>query len=109
MAAHEPYHDTARDDRPVERTPIEARQGFLGRPVLMVLIVGLVLAMLAWAAAEFFGMAIDRQTPSDASQVTAPASNPALENENIVNDNPPAGEKDQPQPALVDPKTPDNL
>ena len=108
MAVHEPYHDTRRGDRPVEVTPVEARQGFLGRPVLMVLIVGLVLALLAWGAAEFFGMAIDTQTPSDAAQTTAPAANPASENENIVNDNPPAGDRQEAQPGLVDPKTPQN-
>ena len=67
MAVHEPYRDSRQGERPVEVTPVEARQGFLGRPVLMVLVVGLVLAMLAWAAAEYFGMAIDEQTPSDAA------------------------------------------
>ncbi|SIQ25403.1 hypothetical protein [Bosea sp. TND4EK4] len=33
---------------PARETPVEARQGFLGRPVLMVLVAGLVLAMIAW-------------------------------------------------------------
>ncbi|GAU85392.1 hypothetical protein [Bosea sp. BIWAKO-01] len=33
---------------PAQETPVEARQGFLGRPVLKVLIAGLVLAVLAW-------------------------------------------------------------
>jgi len=37
---------------PAVETPVEARQGFLGRPVLMVLIGGLVLAMIAWLAVE---------------------------------------------------------
>ena len=66
MAVHEPiHHNRDRDDRVVV-TPTEARQGMLGRPVLYVLVIGLVLAMLAWAAAEYWGMAIDTQTPSDA-------------------------------------------
>lgn len=108
MAIHEPYRDGRQAERPVEVSPVEARQGFLGRPVLMVLVVGLILAMLAWAAAEFFGMAIDRQTPSDAATVTAPASNPASENENVVNDNPPAGDVKETQPVLVDPTAPAN-
>jgi hypothetical protein len=33
-------------------TPVEARQGFLGRPVLVVLIAGLVLAIVACLAVE---------------------------------------------------------
>ncbi len=37
---------------PAVETPVEARQGFLGRPVLMVLIGGLVLAMISWLAVE---------------------------------------------------------
>ena len=37
---------------PARETPTEARQGFLGRPVLMVLVGGLVLAMIAWFVVE---------------------------------------------------------
>jgi hypothetical protein len=37
---------------PARETPIEARQGFLGRPVLMVLVAGLVLAVIAWFVVE---------------------------------------------------------
>ncbi|KRE00289.1 hypothetical protein ASE63_09460 [Bosea sp. Root381] len=37
---------------PAVETPVEARQGFLGRPVLGVLIGGLVLAIIAWIAVE---------------------------------------------------------
>lgn len=106
MAIHEPYDD--RDDRRVELSPVEARQGLLGRPVLVVLVVGLILAMLAWAASEFWGMSIDTQTPKDNAQITAPATEPVTENENIVNDNPPAGEKLETAPAVVDPTTPTN-
>ena len=39
---------------PAVETPVEARQGFLDRPVLAVLVGGLVLAMLAWVAVEYF-------------------------------------------------------
>lgn len=104
MAVHDPIHPNRdRDDR-VVLTPTEARQGMPGRPVLYVLVIGLMLAMLAWAAAEFWGMAIDTQTPSDATQVTTPATEPASENENIVNDNPAPGDQRQTEPALVDPQ-----
>jgi len=104
MAVHEPiHHNRDRDDR-VVLTPTEARQGMLGRPVLYVLVIGLILAMLAWATAEFWGMAIDDQTPSDATQVTTPATEPASENENIVNNDPVAGDERQTEPALVNPQ-----
>jgi hypothetical protein len=108
MAIHEPYRDTNNEERRVEVTPVEARQGLLGRPVLVVLVVALILAMLAWAASEFWGMSIDTQTPRDETQATVPATEPATENENIVNDNPPAGEKLEKTPAIVDPTTPGN-
>lgn len=41
------------DADPAVETPIEARQGFLGRPVLMVLIGGLILAMVAWIVVDW--------------------------------------------------------
>jgi len=39
---------------PAVETPVEARQGFLGTPVLMVLVGGLSLAVVAWIAVELF-------------------------------------------------------
>ncbi|CAN7655166.1 hypothetical protein LJR009_005949 [Bosea sp. LjRoot9] len=45
-------HSTA---DPAVETPIEARQGFLGRPVLVVLVGGLVLAAVAWLAVALLG------------------------------------------------------
>lgn len=108
MAVHEPIHNHRdRDDR-VVLTPTEARQGMLGRPVLYVLVIGLILAMLAWAAAEFWGMSIDTQTPSDNTQVTAPATEPASENENIVDNNPVPGDQRQTEPAIVNPQSTGN-
>lgn len=44
--------DDHTDAEPAVETPVEARQGFLGMPVLMVLIGGLVLATLAWIGVE---------------------------------------------------------
>ncbi|MBB4067192.1 hypothetical protein [Gellertiella hungarica] len=42
----------------------EARQGRLGRPVLTVLIAGLALAFIGWAAVEFWGQTMpDDQLP----------------------------------------------
>lgn len=109
MAIQQPYDEKDRPaDRPVELTPVEARQGLLGRPVLMVLVVGLVLALIAWAAAEYWGMAIDRQTPADTTPVTAPANTPVTEDKNMIDNNVPAGEKVEPAPAIVDPTPPAN-
>ena len=40
---------------PVVETATEARQGNRGKPVLMVLVCGLVLAVVAWGGAEWWG------------------------------------------------------
>lgn len=40
------------DAHPAVETPVEARQGFLGRPVLTVLVAGLALAVIAWIAVD---------------------------------------------------------
>lgn len=108
MAVHEPIHNHRDRDGNVVLTPTEARQGALGRPVLYVLVIGLILAMLAWAAAEFWGAAIDPRTPSDVSQVTTPATEPASENKKIANDNPVAADKIQTEPVLVNPQATGN-
>ncbi|HEV7337094.1 MULTISPECIES: hypothetical protein [Bosea] len=44
--------DKHTDADPAVETAVEARQGFLDRPVLMVLIGGLVLAVIAWIGVE---------------------------------------------------------
>lgn len=86
----------------------EARQGTRGTPVLYVLVTALLLAMLAWGAAEYFGTAIDRETPEDNQQTSVPASEPANENEDIVNNDPVPGEKRETEPALVNPQATGN-
>src|SRR6218665_4136917 len=50
---------TAQTNRREELTPVEARQGLLGRPVLMVLIGGLILAFLVSGGAEMWGESQD--------------------------------------------------
>ena len=57
--------------KPETLTPREARQGMLGRPVLYVLVIGLVLALIAWGGAGIWGERTDRDaatTPSTTSQ-----------------------------------------
>lgn len=44
--------DVHSDAHPAVETPVEARQGFLDRPVLVVLVAGLALAMIGWVFAE---------------------------------------------------------
>ncbi len=44
--------DDHSDADPAVETPVEARQGFLDRPVLVVLVAGLVLVTLAWIVIE---------------------------------------------------------
>jgi len=63
----------------------DARQGRTGRPVLTVLICGLVLAFVAWGAAEWWGEATDAPPEQTA---TPPAG-----------DNSPAGQNSSTTPA----------
>lgn len=45
--------DNHSDARPATQTPIQGRQGFLGRPVLAVLGGGLTLAVFAWLVVHY--------------------------------------------------------
>ncbi len=45
--------DTHTDSDPAVETPVEGRQGFLGRPVLAVLIGGLLLVGVAWLSVHY--------------------------------------------------------
>ncbi|HCL64937.1 MAG TPA: hypothetical protein DIC56_08895 [Rhizobium sp.] len=64
--------------RPEPVTATEARQGFRGRPVLIVLLAGIVLALLVWIPAEWWGNAIAPKNPSNQpaqEQAPSPAEN----------------------------------
>jgi hypothetical protein len=56
----------------------KARQGPLGRPVLLVLLGGLVLALIAWAGVEMWGEHIDRPAAEEPGGITTtpPATDP---------------------------------
>ncbi|MBO6539516.1 MAG: hypothetical protein JJ969_08955 [Rhizobiaceae bacterium] len=58
---------------PEEYTKTEARQGRRGRPVLIVLIVALVLAAIAWWGAEIYGMIINPGPSEEISQIDSQA------------------------------------
>lgn len=66
---------------PVEEpmSATEARQGRRGTPVLMVLVAGLILALLAWGAAEWWGKAT---APPDEQTATPPAGSTTPDNPN---------------------------
>lgn len=51
-------------------TPTQARQGAKGTPVLKVLVAGIVLALIAWAGAEWWGQA---SAPPAEQTATPPA------------------------------------
>jgi hypothetical protein len=72
--------------RPETVTPTEARQGFRGKPVLIVLLGGLILAMLVWIPAEWWGNSIAPENPAnEPQQQTAPS--PAESQSNSGNQN----------------------
>ncbi len=56
----------------VTKTATEARQGSYGKPVLVVLVCGLVLALIAWGGVEMWGESIDRDAKPSASTKTDP-------------------------------------
>lgn len=66
-------------ERPRPAPAVQARQGFLGRPVLIILLVGLILAMLFWVPVEWWGNAIaperESNDPPAEQQATPPAQN----------------------------------
>lgn len=61
-----------KDQRNVTETATDARQGSYGKPVLMVLIGGLVLALLAWGGVEMWGESQDRDAQPTASSKQDP-------------------------------------
>lgn len=86
----------------VQLTATEARQGQLGRPVLMVLGISLVLVALAWAAVEFWGVSIAPDQPADPATTSSTTADP-LAGKNTFDNNPPADEKLEPVPAIKEP------
>jgi hypothetical protein len=64
---------------PERLDPKRVRQGRKGRPVLLVLIAALVLAVIAWGAAELFGEATDPQNPAGEVETTEPGAEGAVE------------------------------
>lgn len=90
-------------NRTVDVSGVEARQGFLGRPVLMVLIGGLVLVLLAWGGAEIFGESTDDDAATQVEQTT-PSSNEATgSGQDTIDNTPAAGENAEPAPTDTDP------
>lgn len=59
-------------DPPVVEDATEARQGRTGMPVLLVLAAGLILALIAWGSAEWWGEATD--SPTEQSTAAPPAA-----------------------------------
>jgi hypothetical protein len=56
----------------VRETATEARQGSYGRPVFIVLICGILLALLAWGGVEIWGESIDRDARPTVSATRDP-------------------------------------
>lgn len=66
-------------DREEPMTATEARQGSYGRPVLIVLLGGLLLAMILWIPAEWWGNASAPDNPANEAPATT-APSPAEQN-----------------------------
>ncbi|WP_409995310.1 hypothetical protein [Rhizobium leguminosarum] len=96
--------NTQRQPEQVTENARDARQGRYGKPVLAVLVGGLVLAMVAWGAAEIWGESIDTDTKSTAS--TAPDQINAQPHGAGAFDNNPAGGGSRPPEATDRDPTP---
>lgn len=101
---------SAQTNRTEQLTPVEARQGLLGRPVLVVLVVGLILALLAWGGAEMWGESQDRDSSAPTTTATSTSDN-AVANQpsgsGTFDNNTAAGDTQQTVPVERDP-TPDS-
>lgn len=82
--------------KPEPMTATDARQGFRGKPVLIVLLAGLVLAMLVWIPAEWWGNSIAPNNPANEPMTeTAPAPTPGASesgSQNMPQSNPTPGQ-----------------
>jgi hypothetical protein len=94
---------TAETEKVVEATAVQSRQGLLCRPVLKVLIGGLVLAAVAWAVAGQYGEAIDNDAATTKQQATDTKAIVTPSEQTVIDNTPPAGEKMQPAPTDRDP------
>jgi len=87
-------------EQPVTLTATEARQGRWGIRVFYVLVCGLVLAMIAWWAAEYYGDAI--APPSTDQTTTSSVTKTPLTNPKVIDDNQPKGQPVQKSPTIQD-------
>jgi hypothetical protein len=89
----------------VVTTPVNARQGLLGRPVLMVLIGGLFLAAIAWAIAGMYGEAMENDSATETKQTTSTDTKAVVtpSDQKVIDNTPPAGETMQTAPTDRDP------
>ena len=56
-------------------TTEEARQGRSGMGVIYVLVIGLILALVAWGGAELYGVWLAQDAPADGCTTAPPAQN----------------------------------
>ncbi|MDX3926423.1 MAG: hypothetical protein QHC90_11550 [Shinella sp.] len=95
-------HDPARK----QYSATETRQGFLGLPVLKVLLYALLLAIIVWAAAELWGEGADTDAPSPTvggTETQPDSSGATTPGQGTVDNTPPAGTTQQPAPTDQDP------
>lgn len=87
---------TGDTNRAVKISGVEARQGLLGRPVLMVLVASLLLAVIVWAGVEIFGESTDNDAATQV-QEAVPAAKDAAQSDQGTVDNTPADKDPTPQ------------
>lgn len=82
---------------------VRARQGFLGVPVLLVLVFGLILAVTAWGIAGLYGEVIDDDASTSPAQVTTEKPKVTPPNQGVVDNSSPENGNAQTAPVDRDP------
>ncbi|WP_312366993.1 hypothetical protein [Ensifer sp.] len=93
-----------RANKPQEPIPaVRARQGLLGRPVLAVLVGGLILALIAWGIAGLYGEGIDEDAPTPLPQMATERPEITPTNQGIIDNSSTGAERMEPSPVDRDP------
>lgn len=82
-------------DAPKKETATRARQGSTGRPVLVILIVSVLLALVVWAVVEYAVFEPDENLPQNPQTENAPVPQQPSGSESFDN-NPPNGRASPP-------------
>ncbi|HVK90882.1 MAG TPA: hypothetical protein VM468_05670 [Mycoplana sp.] len=98
-----PASNRPTQEPPVELSATQARQGSFGRPVALVLAGGLILALIAWGAVEYWGETQDNAAEATNSEPAVHQSQPQPQSGNTADTAPSTEQKAGTAPTDRDP------